>query len=125
MKQNLQFLLLSIFLFVSKASVAQSFKAYYQQNYRWNGSAFIESNQALTSTKFLFNGNKVQIDNERLTITNRISNSEGDFITAISADGSNIRVSISMTTKKDASGKVFNCITLERAKVYKIIYYLE
>lgn len=94
-------------------------------NYKWNGSSFVEGNPSLTSTRFTFNGNQLQIDDTRLTITNRITNSSGDFLTATADDGSNLKLSISLTVEKDAKGRKFKCITVERAKIYKLVYYLK
>ncbi len=125
MQRILTSLLFLLLFSLSSMSFAQSFQAYYQQNYKWDGRNFIKDSPSLTNTRFTFNGNQVQIDNSKFTITNSITNSSGEFLTATANNGSNIEVSISLTNEKDVKGRIYHCITVERKHVYKIIYYLD
>lgn len=103
----------------------ETFKAYYQQNYKWTNGKFIRDNESLTSSTFTFQGNQLIIDKATLTITNRIVNSNGDYMTARSKSDPDVTISVTMDVQTDAKGRKFKCLTVERPKYYKIVYYIQ
>ncbi|WP_276345620.1 hypothetical protein [Daejeonella sp. JGW-45] len=110
--------------FPSKSS-AQTFQAYLQVNFKWNGDKFVRSNQQVTSTTLSFVKSQLTIDSYRYTITNRISNTSGDYYVATYNDDPSDKISVVLSLTTEANGKKLKIATVEKAKDFKIVYYIK
>lgn len=119
------FFLVSIFLITSFNSFAQTFEAYLQYNYKWNGRTYTDDGSSFTSTTFAFSKSQLKIDNSLFTVINRIKNSSGDYLSLLSNEDRSIKISIVIDLEVASNGRKFQRITVERPLHYKIRYYIK